>query len=44
MYTDEHGQVHGKLAEEWEIVISKKDLLAWRKPVPNSELYEYKSK
>ena len=44
MYTDANGQVHGQLAKDWEVVINKKDLLAWRKPVPNTELYEYKSK
>ena len=43
MYTDKDGKVHGELEKEWEVVINKKDLLAWRKPVPNTELYEYKS-
>lgn len=36
----------GKVAEQtepsWEVVMEKKDFKVWRRPIPNSHLYEYR--
>ncbi|KAM9841783.1 stAR-related lipid transfer protein 7, mitochondrial [Aulostomus maculatus] len=36
------GTVAGKLEPGWEVVIEKKDFRVWKRPIPNSHLYEYR--
>lgn len=36
------GTVAGRSEMVWEIVMDKKDFKVWRRPIPNSHLYEYR--
>ncbi|KAK2819080.1 hypothetical protein Q5P01_024641 [Channa striata] len=36
------GTVSGQQDSGWEIVMEKKDFRVWRRPIPNSHLYEYR--
>ncbi|XP_068609076.1 stAR-related lipid transfer protein 7, mitochondrial [Brachionichthys hirsutus] len=36
------GTEAGQLKPEWEVVIEKKDFRVWKRPLPNSHLYEYR--
>lgn len=36
------GQLAGQLEPEWEVVMEKRDFKVWRRPIPNSHLYEYR--
>lgn len=36
--------VTGMQQQEWEIVIEQKDFKVWKRPMPNSHLYEYRGK
>lgn len=41
-------QAPGKVAERtepgWEVVMEKKDFKVWRRPIPDSHLYEYRGR
>lgn len=32
----------GQQESGWEIVVEKKDFRVWKRPIPNSHLYEYR--
>ncbi|TMS08662.1 StAR-related lipid transfer protein 7, mitochondrial [Larimichthys crocea] len=36
------GTVAGQLDQGWEVVMEKKDFKVWKRPIPNSHLYEYR--
>ncbi|KAM9337908.1 stAR-related lipid transfer protein 7, mitochondrial [Symphorus nematophorus] len=36
------GTVAGQLEPGWEVVMEKKDFKVWKRPIPNSHLYEYR--
>ncbi|XP_036973578.1 stAR-related lipid transfer protein 7, mitochondrial [Acanthopagrus latus] len=36
------GKVAGQLEAGWEVVMEKKDFKVWKRPIPNSHLYEYR--
>ncbi|KAM7369074.1 hypothetical protein PAMP_013371 [Pampus punctatissimus] len=36
------GTVTGQLEPGWEVVMEKKDFRVWKRPIPDSHLYEYK--
>ncbi|KAG8010660.1 StAR-related lipid transfer protein 7 [Nibea albiflora] len=36
------GTVVGQLDQGWEVVMEKKDFKVWKRPIPNSHLYEYR--
>ncbi|XP_068190455.1 stAR-related lipid transfer protein 7, mitochondrial [Antennarius striatus] len=40
--TTSPGSVAGRLESEWEVVMEKKDFKVWKRPLPNSHLYEYR--
>ncbi|KAM6976359.1 stAR-related lipid transfer protein 7, mitochondrial [Tautogolabrus adspersus] len=36
------GTTAGQLESGWEVVMEKKDFKVWKRPIPNSHLYEYR--
>ena len=36
------GTAIGKQESGWETVVEKKDIRVWKRPIPNSHLYEYR--
>lgn len=38
------GTVVGQLEPGWEVVMEKKDFKVWKRPIPNSHLYEYRGR
>ena len=36
------GAVAGQHDQTWEVVMEKKDFRVWKRPIPNSHLYEYR--
>lgn len=36
------GKIAGQLEPGWEVVMEKRDFKVWRRPIPDSHLYEYR--